>query len=195
VFFVSDAHLTKTLIALKLLTTNNFCYLVAFVHVPGFEFRVLLLLHNRDVNVMFGWAVFHARRTKMIERYRGNDDFHKYEELTGAINFLSAMRMYKSEAALSGHYLEKCYHDSIRTSDRGRMTLIKEEYFDFGFMLMDSLSSAVTDNVLRLEKEAILNRKPLWEYFREASKKVEYATEDNKRKMFELLVKKTIHAV
>jgi hypothetical protein len=71
---------------------------------------------------MSGWSVFHARRTKMIERYRRNDDFHKYEELTEDINFLSAMRMYKSEAALSDHYLEKCYHDSIRTSDRGRMT-------------------------------------------------------------------------
>jgi hypothetical protein len=80
-------------------------------------------LHNRDANVMFGWVVFYARRTKMIERYRRNDNFHKYEELTEDINFVSAMRMYKSEAALSDHYLEKCYHDSIRTSDRGRMTL------------------------------------------------------------------------
>jgi hypothetical protein len=69
-------------------------------------------------------------------------------------------------------------------------------------MLMDNLSSAVTEekllakmDVLRLEKEAILNSKPLWEKFREASKKVEYVTEDNKRNMFELLVKKTIHAV
>ena len=138
----------------------------------------------------------------MIERYRRNDDVDKYAELTKDIEFLSAMRMYKSEAALSDHYLERCYHDSIRTSDRGRMTLIKEEYFDFGYMLMDNLSSSLTEvkvlskmDVLRLEKEAILSNKPLWEMFIESSKKVEYVDEDRKRKMFELLVKKTVHAL
>jgi hypothetical protein len=44
-------------------------------------------LHNRDVSVMFGWAVFHARRTKMIEKYRRNDDLDKHEELIKDIIF------------------------------------------------------------------------------------------------------------
>jgi hypothetical protein len=70
-------------------------------------------------------------------------------------------------------------------------------------MLMDNLPSAVTEvkllskmeDVLRLEKEEILNNKPLWEKFLESSKMVGFVGEDNKRKMSQLLVKKTTNAL
>ena len=156
--------------------------------------------HYRDVNSIFGWAVFHARKAKMKERFRRNDDEEKYAELTKEIEFLSAMRMYKSEAALSDHYLENCYHDTMRTSDRGHMTLVREEFFEFGYMLMDNLSSSVTEGkllskmeVLRLEKEAILNNTPLWEMWKVSSEKVQCVTEGDRKKMFEYVVKKTVH--
>ena len=122
--------------------------------------------------------------------------------MTTEVEFLSAMRMYRSEAALSDHYLENCYHDTIRTADRGHLTLIREEYFDFGYMLMDNISSSVTEDillskmdVLRLVKEALLSNDPLWEMFIVSSKKVECVTEGDRRKMFELVVEKAVHAL
>ena len=39
-------------------------------------------LHYRDVNKIFGWVVFHARRTKMIEQYRRNDDVIQSYQVT-----------------------------------------------------------------------------------------------------------------
>ena len=54
------------------------------------------------------------------------------------------MKMYKNEAALSDQYLKNCYHNTMRTLERGRMTLIKEEFSNFGYKLLDSISIAAT---------------------------------------------------
>jgi len=40
--------------------------------------------------------------------------------------------------------LDKCYDSFLRSSNRGFMTLVSEEYFDFGIELMKKVSSSLT---------------------------------------------------
>ena len=80
------------------------------------------------MNQIFGWSVFSAIKGKQVERYRYDPEINCYSELSKEIDFMQEMRMYKSEAALSDQYLKNCYHDTMRTLDRGRMTLIKEDF-------------------------------------------------------------------
>jgi hypothetical protein len=68
----------------------------------------------------------------------------KTEKLEDEIDFLSNMRMYTEEALLSQSYLDKCYDSFLRSSNTGFMTLVSEEYFDFGIELMKKVSSSIT---------------------------------------------------
>ena len=81
------------------------------------------LLHVRDVNLMFGWAIFHLRLIKIREKIKEHVDNEKTEKLTNEIEFLSNMRIYAEEALLSESYLDKCYDSFLRSSNRGFMTL------------------------------------------------------------------------
>ena len=76
---------------------------------------------------------------------------------------MKELRIYKSDTALSDQYLKNCYHSTMRTLDRGCMTLIKEDFFKFGYTLLDSISSAATEekimarrNVLKMAKLNLL---------------------------------------
>ena len=120
-------------------------------------------LHYSNVNQIFGWSVFSAIKGKQVERIKYDPEIDRYSELSKEINFMQEMRMYKSDAALSDQYLKNCYHDTMRTLDRGHMTLIKEEFFTFGYQLLDSISAAATEEkvmarigVLKLAKLNLL---------------------------------------
>ena len=113
---------------------------------------------------------------------------------------MQEMRMYKSDAALSDQYLKNCYHDTMRTLDRGRMTLIKEEFFTFGYQLLDSISTAATEEkvmarvgVLKIAKLNLLQDESLWEMFLDSTSKIQIdgITVENKKGIFQLLVEKS----
>ena len=110
--------------------------------------------------------------------------------------------MYKSEAALSDTYLEKYCDSFMRTNDRGYLTLIREEYFEFGYQLLDIISSTFTsqklvntENILEKQKEALLENKGLMKKFLDSSKGNSIINEEGKIKIFELLVKKVCNVV
>ena len=71
-------------------------------------------------------------------------DNEKIEKLTNEIGFLSNMRIYVEEALLSEFYLDKCYDSFLHSSNRGFLTLVSEEYFDFGIELMKKVPSLLT---------------------------------------------------
>ena len=108
--------------------------------------------------------------------------------------------MYKSDAALSDQYLKNCYHSTMRTFDRGRMTLIKEDFFAFGYKLLDSISSTATEekimtrrDVLKIVKSNLLKDKSLWKMFLESTSQINIdgITKKNKKRNFHSLVEKS----
>jgi hypothetical protein len=126
---------------------------------------------------MFGWAILHLRLRKIREKLEENVANEKTEELADEIDFLSNMRMYAEEALLSESYLEKCYDSFLQSSNRGFMTLVSEEYFDFGIELMKKVSSSVTVQKLQNDldvtataKQSILQDDKLITKFIECSK-------------------------
>ena len=75
-------------------------------------------LHVRDVNLMFGLAIFHLRLGKIQEKLEQTLANEKTEKLQDEIDFLSKMRMYAEEALLSQSYLDKCYDSFLQSSNR-----------------------------------------------------------------------------
>ena len=102
--------------------------------------------------------------------------------------------MYKSDTALSDQYLKNCYHSTRRTLDRGHMTLIKEDFFEFKYKLLDSISSTATEekimtrrDVLKIAKSNLLKDTSLWEMFLESTVKINFdgiITKENKKGFF-----------
>jgi hypothetical protein len=133
-------------------------------------------LHVRDVNLMFGCAIFHLRLRKTQGKLEQTVANEKTEKLQDEIDFLPKMRMYAEEALLSQSYLDKCYDSFLQSSNRGFMTLVSEEYFDFGVELMKKVSSSITVEKLQNDldvtaaaKQAILEDNELITKFIECS--------------------------
>ena len=129
-------------------------------------------LDYSNVNKNFGWTVFSLIKAKQVERYRYDSELNRHLELSVEIDFMKKMRMYKSDAALSDLYLKNCYHSTMRTFDRGRITLMKEDFFEFGYKLLDIISSVATEEkimarrgVLKIAKSNLLEDKNLWNMF------------------------------
>ena len=158
-------------------------------------------LHVRDVNLMFGWAIFHLRLIKIRKKREETVANEKTEKLQDEIDFLSNMRMYAEEALLSESYLDKCYDSFLRSSNRGFMTLVSEEYFDFGVELMKKVSSSITVEKLQNDldvtapaKEAILEDNGLITKFIECSRENKCLEEVEKKKLYNELVEKVVNA-
>ena len=78
------------------------------------------------------------------------------------------------------------------------MTLVKEEYFEFGKKLMEALSSLVTQDKLLNEKhvtekgiEALVKNNELMEMFLKSSENNIHLKEEEKKKIYYVLVNKT----
>ena len=82
------------------------------------------------MNQIFGWTVFSLIKGKKVERYRYDPELNHNFKFSIKIDFMKELRMYKSDAALSGQYLKNYYHSTTRTLDRGHMTLIKEFFLN-----------------------------------------------------------------
>ena len=160
-------------------------------------------LHVRDVNLIVGWAIFHLRLKKIVHlRREDNEDSVKGLKLKNEISFLSHMRMYAEEALLSQSYLDKCYDSFLRSSNRGFMTLVSEEYFAFGVEAMKKVSSALTGEKLQnqlqttqKEKQRILNDKSLLDLFMDCSANNNHLDgEEEKKIIFYELMEKIVNA-
>ena len=159
-------------------------------------------LHVRDVNLMFGWAIFHLRLIKIREKIKEHVDNEKTEKLTNEIEFLSNMRIYAEEALLSESYLDKCYDSFLRSSNRGFMTLVSEEYFDFGVELMKKVSSSLTVEKLQNDldvtataKQSILQDDELIRIFLKCSEENTCLEEaEEKKNIYYALVGKVVNA-
>ena len=150
-------------------------------------------LHYSNVNQIVGWTVFSSIKGKQVERYRYDPELNRHSELSKEIDFMKELRMYKSDAALSDQYLKNCYHSTMRTLDRGRMTLIKEDFFEFGYKLLDTISSTATEekimtrrDVLKIAKSNLLKDTSLWKMFLESTSKINIdgITKENKKGFF-----------
>eukprot|EP00536_Pseudo-nitzschia_multiseries_P014605 jgi/Psemu1/215285/e_gw1.735.4.1 len=76
------------------------------------------------------------------------------------IDFLSSMRFYAEESLQSQVYLDKwCYDSFLRSSNRGRLSLVNEQYFHFGVMLMKKVSASVDQEKLGNDSDVTANAK------------------------------------
>eukprot|EP00536_Pseudo-nitzschia_multiseries_P008597 jgi/Psemu1/20791/gm1.20791_g len=115
---------------------------------------------------------------------------------------ISCMRFYTEEALRSQAYLDKCYDSFLRSSNRGRLTLVNEQYFHFGVMLMKKVSASVDQEKLGNNPDATANAKgdilkndELLEVFLDCSKGNVYLGKlSEKKKIFAELVDKVINA-
>ena len=154
--------------------------------------------HFRDVNTIFGYSFFNARKGIILKK-RGCEEGSEQElELTKRIEFLSEMRMYAAETVLSDEYLDNCYDGFLRSANRGYMTLVKEEYFQFGKKLMEVLSALVTQekllnesNVTEKATNTLANNDELKKLFLDCSKNNTHLDEEGKKEMYNILVNKT----
>eukprot|EP00536_Pseudo-nitzschia_multiseries_P007333 jgi/Psemu1/17706/gm1.17706_g len=80
-------------------------------------------------------------------------------QLQKEIDFLSSMRFYAEEALQSQVYLDKCNDSFLRSSNRGRLTLVDEQYFHFGVMLMKKVSASVDQEKLGNDPDVTANAK------------------------------------
>eukprot|EP00536_Pseudo-nitzschia_multiseries_P004291 jgi/Psemu1/9647/gm1.9647_g len=158
----------------------------------------------RDANKILGWAIFHLRLKKiqMINSIE-EEESENGLQLRKEIDFLSSMRFYAEEALQSQVYLDKCYGSFLRSSNRGRLTLVNEQYFHFGVMLMKKVLASVDQQKLDNDpyvtanaNDDILKNDELLEVFLDCSKGNVYlgklSSEQNK--IFAELVDKLINA-
>ena len=99
---------------------------------------------------------------------------------------------------LSDEYLDNCYDIFLQSANRGYMTLVKDGYFEFRKKLMEVLSSLVTQEKPLNEKhvtekaiESLVKNNELMEMFLESSKNNTHLKEEEKKKMYHVLVNKT----
>ena len=126
----------------------------------------------------------------MILKKRGCEEGSEKElELTKNIEFLSDMRMYAADTVLSDEYLDNCYDSFLQSANRGYMTLVKEEYFEFGKKLMEVLSALVTQekllnakHVTKKAMESLENHNGLMTMFLKSSKDNTHLEEEEKKK-------------
>ena len=160
-------------------------------------------LNVRDVNKIMGWAIFHLRlkKIKMI-RKMDEEDNKKGIQLRKEIDFLSSMRFYAEEALQSESYLDGCYDTYLRSLNRGRLTLVNEEYFQFGVVTMEKVAAALTQEKLRNDinvtenaKKAVLNDIELFDVFLDCSKNNTHVKDrDNMKNIFSELLEKVVNA-
>eukprot|EP00536_Pseudo-nitzschia_multiseries_P005420 jgi/Psemu1/12527/gm1.12527_g len=123
-------------------------------------------------------------------------------QLRKEIDFLSSMRFYAEEALQSQVYLNKCYDSFLRSSNRGRLTLVNEQYFHFGVMLIKKVSASVDQEKLGNDPDVtanaeddILKNDELLEVSLDCSKCNVYLGKlSEKKKIFAELVDKVINA-
>eukprot|EP00536_Pseudo-nitzschia_multiseries_P002489 jgi/Psemu1/5661/gm1.5661_g len=132
-------------------------------------------LDVRDVNKILG-----------IEEEESENGLQLQKE----IDFLSSMRFDTEEALQSQVYLDKCYDSFLRSSNRGRLTLVNEQYFHFGVMLMKKVSASVDQERLGNDPDVTANAKgDIWK-----NGNVYLGKLSEKKKIFAELVDKVINA-
>ena len=130
-------------------------------------------LKDKDVNIMFGWAIFNLRLNKKQDRDNNMVEYtSEYVRCQNDIEFLGGMSIYADEAFESEEYLSKYYDPHMHSMNRGGMTLVNKNYFDFGFKLLEIVSSKLTqddlqNNILasKIAKSEILENDDLFEEF------------------------------
>lgn len=99
------------------------------------------ILEISYVDRMFGCAIFHLRLNK-IKKLNDNfptEESDGFQKLHNEIDFLSNMRIYAEEVLLSKFYVDNYYDCFLRSTNRGFMTLVNENYFEFGFKLIKKI--------------------------------------------------------
>ena len=112
-------------------------------------------MDERDVNLILGWAIFDLRKLLLVRKQQMEKKKKSIELITEKVDFLSGMRIYHQEAAKSESYIRNCYDPRLRLYNRGWLTLVNEEYFEFGNKLMIKASSAMTQTILKTKKDPV----------------------------------------
>ena len=155
----------------------------------------------RDVNKMFGWAIYNLRLGKIEEKKSAVEGSEKEEKLVKQIEFLSHLRIYAEEAMEQKEYLDKYYDSFMRSSNRGYMTLVSIKYFDFGSQLITKVTETLNQRKLKNNldatekgKKLIMNDQDLLNCFLTASQdNVHMESKVDQTTMFKLLVDKVIN--
>eukprot|EP00536_Pseudo-nitzschia_multiseries_P019316 jgi/Psemu1/60050/gm1.60050_g len=101
------------------------------------------------------------------------------------------MRIYAKGALQSQTYLEKCYDSFLRSANRGKLTLLNEQYFDFGVQAMKKVDLNMTEHA----KKEIMGDQELLDLFLDCSKSNDYLEEDReKQKIFKELLDQVVNA-
>ena len=106
----------------------------------------------------------------------------------------------KEEALLNPDYLEKCLDPFMRSFDKGGLTLINPEYFDFAAIVIRKVSEAVTTtklkrdmSVTRHKKKKLLGDMQLFESFLEISGGHQRLENQGKKKVFSEILEKVVN--
>ena len=135
---------------------------------------------NQDVNKIFGWAIYNLRLKKIKELdVKHIFDFTDgYIRCNNEVEFLSRMRTYTAHGLLSEKYMETYYDSVLRSNNRGYLTLVNEDYFEFGYKLMKLVSESLTQDLLQNNinasiegKQNVMKNLELFEEFWEISQK------------------------
>ena len=106
----------------------------------------------QDVNKLVGWAIFCLRHGKICMLSElVEDGTEKQILLQKQINFLESMTFRKEEAILNEECRMKCHDSFFEAWDRGRLTLVNEKHFDFGFQLVKLVATSFSRK--KLEKD------------------------------------------
>ena len=112
------------------------------------------------------------------------------------------MRFIKKDAIQSEIYIEKCYDSFLRSIDRGRMTLVNLNYFNFWSDVMKMIGTALISDRFKCEhdlanktKIEVKNDKLLLENFFKVSDGFNFLNNKEKEQIYSELVDKIINAV
>jgi hypothetical protein len=119
--------------------------------------KKILKPNVRDVNQIFGWAVFSQRKQTITQLYQlsrneCSDDLQHWR-----LAFLNSMRILHKEAMMLEEYMRDCYDDTLlQLKNKGFLTLVSPQFFQFGKELMKFLANALTQKRIETEGNSAL---------------------------------------
>jgi hypothetical protein len=152
----------------------------------------------KEVNRYMGWAVhsLHAKFERNLQEENGEEESEKKR-----LEFLEGMRIFHHDAVKNETYLEKCYDDFDVLRNKGWLTLVSPEYFEFGNKLLTKIRSKCNQQKFRelgnacikMAKQDVLEDGELLTDFFACDNQTEVSNRI-KRDVFRQLVEKTLNA-
>jgi hypothetical protein len=151
----------------------------------------------KEVNRYFGWAVhsLHAKFDQKLQEDNEEDNEKK------RIEFLEGIRIFHHDAVRNETYMEKCYDDFDVLRNKGWLTLVSPDYFEFGNKLLTKIRSKCNQKkfqelgnaCIKMAKQDVLEDVELLTEFFACNNQTDVSNRI-KRDVFRQLVEKTLNA-